>query len=392
MNCDVTKFGVRLVALLALCGVYSQVLADDGDAKAPADMKSYSQKINGTELKIDMVPIPVGTTANGKTYPATVIMGSPAGEKGRKDDEGPQVTVKLEPFWMAKFEVTWDQYNRFRNEYNVYSGKKISPKGVAKDTWIDAVSIPTPLWEQDSTPILNGMGTKDGYPVADISQFAARQFTKWISKRTGRFYRLPTEAEWEYAARAGTKTAYPWGDKAAGIDDHAWYYDNSAYDDPDKGHPDTGSGYRKVGSKKPNPWGVYDLYGNVSEWVVDQYDPGHYKKLAGKEVDWRDAINWPKTLFPRVARGGNWDAEAKSCRPSARLSSSEKWRHRDPQIPKSIWWHTDAFHVGFRVVRPLKTPDMKEQVRFWEADAEDQVEVLNTSLKEVRAKIVVEDK
>jgi formylglycine-generating enzyme required for sulfatase activity len=390
MKSNAFKSVCGFIALTTL--VCSPTIGADGDAKAPAEMKIYNQKVNGTTVKFDLVPIPVGTTANGKTYPATVTMGSPKTEKGRKADEGPQIQVKLEPFWMGKTEITWDAYNQFRNDYQVYLNKKISPKGVAKDKWLDAVSIPTPLWEQDSTPILNGMGTEGGYPVADISQFAARQFTKWISKRTGRFYRLPTEAEWEYAARAGSKTTYFWGEDPSKLSEYGWFYDNSEYDDPDKGHPDTGSGYRKVGTKKPNPWGLYDMYGNVSEWVVDQFVPDHYSKFAGKTVDWREAIAWPKTVFPRVARGGNWDAEAVACRSSARLASNKQWRHRDPQIPKSIWWHTDAFHVGFRIVRPLKVPPVAEQLKFWEADAEEQTDVLTTSLKELRAKIDTGDK
>src|SRR5690606_27528082 len=194
--------------------------------------------------------IPAGTEG----YPAAFEFGSPDDEAGRSGDEGPRVTVRVEPFWIGKFEVTWDTYDAFRREYTEHSARALKRDTASDREWLDAVSLPTPLYEQDSAPILGGMGTKGGYPVANVTQFAAMQFTKWLSKRTGQFYRLPTEAEWEYAARAGTDTAWSFGDDPAELDAHAIYFDNSAYDDPDRGHPDFGAGYRKVGSKAPNPW------------------------------------------------------------------------------------------------------------------------------------------
>ena len=119
------------------------------------------------------------------------LMGSPASESGRKEDEGPQFTVEIEPFWLGKYEVTWDVYNQFRREYSLNLGKRLS-SSESPSQWADAVSIPTPLWEQDSAPILEGLGQDGGFPVADVTQFAALQFTKWLSKRTGHFFRLPT--------------------------------------------------------------------------------------------------------------------------------------------------------------------------------------------------------
>lgn len=328
-----------------------------------------------------MVPIPGGT----------FTMGSPADEPGRSPDEGPQFRVEIEPFWMGKHEVTWDQYDQFRQEYNQVADDKVLDKsaefqsGTSTPRWADAVSLPTPLWEQDSAPILNGMGSRGGYPAADISQYAAKQFTKWLSKKTGRFYRLPTEAEWEYAARAGTTTPWSFGDDPERLDAYGWYFDNSFYDDLDRGHPQFGAGYRKVGLKKPNPWGLYDMYGNVSEWVLDAYDEDHYAKFAGKKVSWQEAICWPTKIFPRVVRGGNWNSEAEGCRSAARLASDRSWQKRDPQFPKSIWWYTDAFHVGFRVVSPAKEPPDKDKLRYWDADTEAEISVLLSNDKIVRA-------
>lgn len=220
---------------------------------------------------------------------------------------------------------------------------------------------------------------REEHPMNCVDWYQANHFCAWAFKR------LPTEAEWEYAARAGTKTAYNFG--AAKLDDNALYFDNSAYDDPAKGHPQTGSGYRVVGSKKANPWGLHDMHGNVAEWVVDGYDAKWYEKFAGKTVKAKDAVNWPREIFPTVARGGHWDAPPEQCRSASRLASDKKWQHRDPQLPKSVWWYTDAFHVGFRLVRPLIEPSEEEKLKYWEPHTDDIKGVLERSDKELRALI-----
>ena len=127
-----------------------------------------------------------------------------------------------------------------------------------------------------------------------ITPYAARQYTKWLSGITGNEYRLPTEAEWEYAARAGTTSAYSFGDDAAELDEYAWIDDNG----DTHTHP--------VGTKQPNPWGLYDMHGNVAEWTLDQYFPDAYAKLGNETVDARATVRWPTKLFPRVIRGGSW--------------------------------------------------------------------------------------
>jgi formylglycine-generating enzyme required for sulfatase activity len=354
----------------AACGVAMICSLTAGTLRAE-EMKPYKEKVGKWH---EFVPIPGGK----------FVMGSPAGEAGRKDDEGPQFEVAVEPFWMGKFEVTWDDFQLFRDEYEPAKQAPMVPK----DRFADAVCIPTPLWEQDSQPILKAMGQYGGYPVADISQFAAKQYCKWLSKKTGRFYRLPTEAEWEYAARAGTRTAYFFGDDPAKLEEYAIFFDNSPWkNNPDRGHPESGSGYRTVGSLKPNPWGLHDIYGNVAEWVIDGYTKDHYARFKGKSITGSDAINWPKEIFPTVVRGGHWDAVAEDCRSATRLPSHKDWQKKDPQLPKSVWWYTDAFHVGFRIVRPLKEPSEEEKLKFWEAHSEDITGVLETNQKEVRALI-----
>ena len=179
-----------------------------------------------------------------------------------------------------------------------------------------------------------------------------------LSLRSGHFYRLPTEAEWEYACRAGTTTAYHFGDDPAQLEEYAWYKNNS------------GKKYQKVGQKKPNPWGLHDMHGNVSEWVLDQYSAKTYSR-PGKTIN---PLAIPNTLYPRVVRGGAWNTPPEQLRSAARVGSNEDWKEQDPQIPQSIWYHTDALGVGFRVVRPLREPSEKEKAAKWEKTAPAQLD------------------
>ncbi len=307
-------------------------------------MKAYTEAIPDTDVKFDMVPIPGGK----------FTMGSPEGEKDRNDDEGPQHEVAVEPFWMGKCEVTWDEYELWGLSIDVQhrelARKTSGEEPTERELLVDAITQPTKPYSD----MTFGMG-KEGYPAICMTQLAARVYCKWLSAKTGRYYRLPTEAEWEYAARAGTDTAYSFGDDPEKLGDYAWHFENS--DD----------GYHKIGQKKPNPWGLYDMHGNVSEWVLDQYIPDYYKQLAGKTATCPLAA--PTTEYPRVTRGGCWDDDPEKLRSAVRTGSSEDWKMQDPQIPKSIWYTTEVYCPGFRIVRPLKTPDA-EEAKLYEPDIE----------------------
>ncbi len=318
------------------------------DAPPAGGLKPFEQTITGTDVKFPMVAIPGGTFK----------MGSPADEADRRDDEGPQFEVQVDPFHMGAREVTWAEYNLFLQNYDRLA--KAGAAAVPDDKMADAVTYPTPMYELEAGPILDRMGRGPDFPAVIMSQFAARQYTKWLSKRTGRFYRLPTEAEWEYAARAGTTTAYSFGDDGAKVDDFGWYVDNAEVDDE--------STYHKVAQKKPNPWGLYDMHGNVGEWTLDAYAKDWYAKHAGKPVKAADIVNWPTKMYPHVIRGGGHESDVEDLRSAARLPSKSSMNVRDPQLPKSPYWRTEGFWVGFRVVSPATEPSEAEKQKFWNAD------------------------
>lgn len=321
LNQDLIKF-VLIWLHLFVCSVV--VIAQE----------NYAQKITGTDHVIDMVFIKGGS----------FTMGSPEFEEERKKSESPQHHVEINDFWMGRYEITWDVYTLFLERE--IDKNSVEVKGLEVQLDVDAVAGATPAY----TDMSFGMG-KEGYPAICMTQHAANKFCEWLSAMTGNFYRLPTEAEWEYAARAGTNSDYSFGDDVSVLDDYAWYRNNS-----DKK-------YQKVGQKKSNSWGLYDIHGNVAEWTLDQYSSETYSE---RDSLTRNPYVKPTKTYPRVVRGGSWKDYPDRLRSAARRASSMAWKRQDPQIPKSIWWHTDADFVGFRIVRPLETPSPKDLRTYWD--------------------------
>jgi formylglycine-generating enzyme required for sulfatase activity len=301
-------------------GRASQSTAHAEQANPASEFKPYSETIPGTRVKFDLAAIPAGSFS----------LGSPAGEAGRNPDEGPQQEVSIPAFWMATMEVTWDEYDLFAFAREIE--KKPAPASPA--TSADALTRPTPPYADESF----GFG-KGRQPAISITQHAAMEYCRWLSQKTGKLYRLPTEAEWEYACRAGSKAAYAFGDDAKRLAEYAWFADNS----DGAPHP--------VGKKKANAWGLYDMHGNVSEWCLDTYSKDFYGTLKASAV--APVLLPTERRYPNTVRGGSWDDDPPALRSAARKASRQTWSKRDPQRPQSIWWHTDALTVGFRVVRPL---------------------------------------
>lgn len=319
MENEIVKYGMFVLAVIAVrFHVCAQTLH-----------KHYIQKIEGTQLEFSMEAIPEGVFKMGSNL-------------SKHTDEKPVHKVEVEPFWISTYEVTWDLFEPF-----VYKNleKKIEIDGKVENT-IDAITRPT-------KPYLDmafGMG-KSGYPAICMTQYNAIQFCKWLYTRTGVFYRLPTEAEWEYACRAGSTTIYYFGDDVEKLEQYAWYKSNSN----NKTAP--------VGKKKPNAWGLFDMIGNVAEWTYDQYEPDFYSKLSDGVS--KNPIAVATKLYPHSIRGGSYDSEPDELRSAARMASNPEWKQLDPQVPKSDWWFPEAPFIGFRIVRPLKAPSTKEIMEYY---------------------------
>jgi len=223
----------------------------------------------------------------------------------------------VDSFWMEEHETTYEEYILFQDESQDHGP---APDGITR---------PSPPYIDFTL----GMGKQGGFPANSMSRYAAMMYCKWLYRRTGVFYRLPTEAEWDYACRAGAATPYPFGRAADSLPSYGWFAANS------------NNRYHAVKQLKPNAWGLYDMLGNVAEWTLDAETPG---------------TNWPLIL-----KGGSYRDEAAALQPSARLLSDKKWNARDPQIPRSKWWNTDAPFIGFRIVRPVKQPDAAAAEEFY---------------------------
>ncbi len=302
---------------------------------------TYTEPISGSEEAIAMTPVPGGT----------FMMGSAADKPNHEADEGPPHKVKVDSFWMGTYEITWDQYDLFVKE-EIDDLKQQLPVAGEVTMQADAVSLPTPPYVDMSF----GMG-REGYPAINMTHYAAVMFTKWLTAKTGHFYRLPTEAEWEYACRAGNETAYSFGSDTSDLSEYGWFKANSE------------GRYHRIGQKNPNNFGLYDMHGNVAEWTMDQYRENYFTQLEGEVSD--NPLFLPDELYPRSLRGGSWADEPSELRCANREGSIKRWKRRDPQLPKSRWWLTDAPFLGFRVVRPLDKPSQEKMNQYWIDAIED---------------------
>jgi len=346
-----TSGALRHVAVLATClGV---MMAADTSASQDRPPKRYTETIttkDGEKVPFEMVLIPGGSPVRDPQ--AGFLMGSPAGRPGHQDNEGPQHEVRLAPFYLCTTETTLELFLAYYQETVTAKKDFVTVQRTKKDAEqasrddVDAITGPTPVYGD----LTMGYGKK--HPAMGMTWHNAMTFCRWLSRKSGRGprsagakYRLPTEAEWEYACRAGTTNVFGFGNDPNRLADFAWYEDNSDGET------------NEVARKKPNAWGLYDMSGNVCEWVYDFYSPTAYKEAAGKTP----AVNpeGPKTGKVHVARGGDYSSSIEELRCAARAFEEQWWRSGDPQIPKSKWWLPQMDFIGFRVARSVNTGTQK---------------------------------
>ena len=323
-----------LMCVIAVAAYLVGTMPNNTAASQEKLPKKYTETIttkDGEKLSFEMVLIPGGS----------FLMGSPPDEAGRQDHEGPQHRVRLDSFYLCPKETTIELFMAYYREtvsakrdfFAVEEAKKDKEQESKDD--VDVITGPTPVYG-DMT-----MGYEETHPAIGMTWHNAMTFCRWLSKKTGKKYHLPTEAEWEYACRAGTTNVFGFGDDPEKLAVFAWFEDTAD------------SETNAVGKKKPNVWGLYDMSGNVREWVYDFYSPTAYKEAAQKSP----AVNpkGPRTGKLHVARGGDYSSSAEELRCAARTFEEKWWRSGDPQIPKSIWWLPEMDFIGFRVALSINT-------------------------------------
>ncbi len=308
---------------------------------------NYTEYIPGSSVSFEMVAVPGGA----------YLMGSPEDEPFRKENEGPVKEVRVDSFFMARIEVSWNEYLAFFKQTGAL-GKTSDAYLNTESGDVDAISGPTPPWGAPD----QGWG-KGKKPAITMTHHAAEVYCQWLTKITGKTYRLPTEAEWEYAARAGAPSPYffegdpkrfvrqglrnkLFGTDTAGINTFITYQENS------------GARYADPGMGMENPFGLVNILGNVAEFCSDWYAKDAYSQYPDGPL-FNPA--GPATGEEHVIRGGSYRDGAENVRCASRdFTRTVAWLRTDPQIPKSIWWYSDCTYVGFRVVCEYSIPDIND--------------------------------
>ncbi|MDL2305132.1 SUMF1/EgtB/PvdO family nonheme iron enzyme [Bacteroides sp. OttesenSCG-928-D19] len=299
--------------------------------------EDYTEFVPGTSVTFEMKAIPGGTFK----------MGSPDKESLREPNEGPQINVQVSPFFMAETEVTWKQYWAFYAE--TMSEARTPPEVVYANNSRDDVDVITGPTAPFGNPEQGwGGGNR---PAITMTHYAAETFCQWLSKKTGKKYRLPTEAEWEYAARGGSETPYFFeGDPKKFSDKGFWrkfFKADTTMINRYITYVHNSRNRTQEGRKlQPNPFGLKSMLGNVMEYTSDWY--------ADDYAHLQDGIlnpKGPQSGTERVVRGGYYADDAANVRSASRRATEhDNWMRTDPQQPKSIWWYSDIKGIGFRVV------------------------------------------
>ena len=299
--------------------------------------ENYTEQIPRTSISFNMIAVKGGSFK----------MGSPVNEPFRKNDEGSVRNVTISPYFMGEVEVTWDEYWTFFGE--TISEGRVDPGEVMSHNANkpDAISGPTPPFGIPD----QGWGSGKR-PAITMTHYAATIYCQWLSKVTGKNYRLPTEAEWEYACRAGTETPYffprdPKRLSSSGLRNKIFGTDTSLINSYVVYSLNSSGKTQEPDFVKANAFGLKNMTGNVMEFCSDWYAGDAYSKT---ESDVIDPIG-PEEGTEHVVRGGNYSFDAKDLRSASRdYTKTSDWLKTDPQQPKSIWWYADIKGIGFRVV------------------------------------------
>lgn len=307
----------------------------------------YTEYIPGSGVSFEMVAIP------GGSFP----MGSPADEPLRDGDEGPVREVAVGRFFMGRAEVSWDEYLAFFRQTGA-QGKTADAYLNAPRDDVDGISGPTPPWGAPD----QGWG-RGKMPAITMTHHAAEVYCQWLSQVTGKKYRLPTEAEWEYAARGGTTTPYFFeGDPKRfvkqGLRNRLFGVDTAVINSYVIYAVNSGARYGGPGDVMENPFGLVNMLGNVAEFCSDLYAEDAYSLYPdGAVYDPRG----PDSGEEHVIRGGSYRDDAGRVRCASREPTrTVAWLKTDPQNPKSIWWYSDCSFVGIRVVCEYNEPGSEE--------------------------------
>ncbi len=307
------------------------------------DFATFEEKIPGTDVSFKMMAVPGGQFK----------MGSPQDEPYRRKDEGPVREVAVDSFWMAEIEVSWDEYLAFFSATSSQGRKET----VEVDEETDGVSGATPPWGAPD----QGWG-KGSRPAITMSHHAAETYCRWLSQVTGRKYRLPTEAEWEYAARGGSQTAYffegsPKDYEAEGFLKKLLGANTELFSQYVVWNGNSPGKTQQPDVVEANPFGLKNMLGNVAEFCLDYYDPSVYGKYPKGVVH---NPRGPRSGNEHVVRGGSFKNTPKDLRLARRdFTKTTDWLVTDPQIPKSIWWYSDVKSVGFRVLCEYHPDELK---------------------------------
>ena len=312
-------------------------------------MISYRETI-ADGLSFEMVPVPGGK----------ITIGSPETEAGRRDDEGPQFEVEVDPYWIGATEVSWDEYSMYQATYRQFRQQSTKEPKASIKSHVDAVTAPTPIYDEDYVKQFGGAA----HPAVTMTQYGAMQYSKWLWLTTGNQYRLPTEVEWENSCRAGSSTAYSFGDDTEALSEYAQFHEA---DDGDEMGP------LPVGSKRPNAFGLHDMHGNVAEWVIDQYAADAYKQLASRIQASRPVAIFGDEVYNHIIRGGGWMDSPELLRSAARRASSLDLMAYDSDRPRSPHWFAsdEALNIGFRVARSSLPESDEVIVRFWNPNSSE---------------------